>query len=371
MIVQSLNISNYRNIEAIEFQPSPGVNVIFGENAQGKTNLLEAIWLFTGLRSFRGSKERELRRFDTEAAKLSMAFHNDVRDMTADILITDKKTASLGGLPYGASTKLVGEFLAVIFAPQHLDLIKGGPAERRKFLNQALCQLKPNYAKALTQFNRAMQQRNQLLKDAIYHSELYDTLDVWDDRFCSFGSYVMSERMKYLDELRPFLEEFYGGISGGREQITVEYAAGAGEEAHTFSSEDPAGIKEELAELLKAHRREDAFAGFTTVGPHRDDLVVKLDGLSAKSFGSQGQQRSCALSLKMSEGFVIRALTGKQPVALLDDVMSELDAGRQDYILNHIEGWQVFLTCCEPSSILLSKQSENGKLFEVAGGKLI
>ena len=371
MIVQSLDISNYRNIESIEFQPSPGVNVIYGENAQGKTNLLEAIWLFTGLRSFRGSKERELRRFDTEAAKLSMAFHNDVRDMTADILITDKKTASLGGLPYGASTKLVGEFLAVIFAPQHLDLIKGGPAERRKFLNQALCQLKPNYAKALTQFNRAMQQRNQLLKDAIYHSELYDTLDVWDDRFCSFGSYVISERMKYLDELRPFLEEFYGGISGGREQITVEYAAGAGEEAHTFSSEDPAGIKEELAELLKAHRREDAFAGFTTVGPHRDDLVVKLDGLSVKSFGSQGQQRSCALSLKMSEGFVIRALTGKQPVALLDDVMSELDAGRQDYILNHIEGWQVFLTCCEPSSILLSKQSENGKLFEVAAGKLV
>ncbi|MBQ5579929.1 MAG: DNA replication and repair protein RecF, partial [Clostridia bacterium] len=192
MIVQSLNISNYRNIEAIEFQPSPGVNVIFGENAQGKTNLLEAIWLFTGLRSFRGSKERELRRFDAEAAKLSMAFHNDVRDMTADILITDKKTASLGGLPYGASTKLVGEFLAVIFAPQHLDLIKGGPAERRKFLNQALCQLKPNYAKALTQFNRAMQQRNQLLKDAIYHSELYDTLDVWDDRFCTFGAYVIS-----------------------------------------------------------------------------------------------------------------------------------------------------------------------------------
>ena len=138
-----------------------------------------------------------------------------------------------------------------------------------------------------------------------------------------------------------------------------------------FRSEDPAVIKEELAELLKVHRREDAFAGFTTVGPHRDDLVVKLDGLSAKSFGSQGQQRSCALSLKMSEGFVMRALTGKQPVALLDDVMSELDAGRQDYILNHIEGWQVFLTCCEPSSILLSKQSENGKIFEVAGGRLI
>ena len=372
MRVDSLSIQDYRNIESIEFVPSPGVNVIFGENAQGKTNLLEAIWLFTGLRSFRGSKERELRRFDTEAARLSMAFHNDVRDMTADILITEKKTASLGGLPYGPSTKLVGEFLAVIFAPQHLDLIKGGPAERRKFINQALCQLKPNYAKALTQFNRAMQQRNQLLKDALYHSELYDTLDVWDDRFCTFGAAVIAERMKYLEDLRPFLEEFYGGISGGREAISVDYAAGTGsDEAFAYSSDDPVVIKEELAQLLKVHRRDDTFAGFTTVGPHRDDLIVKLDGISAKSYGSQGQQRSCALSLKMAEGFVIRALTGKQPVALLDDVMSELDAGRQDYILNHIDGWQVFLTCCEPSAILLSKQSENGKLFEVAGGKLL
>lgn len=374
MIVQSLSIKDYRNIEAADFTPSPGVNVIYGENAQGKTNLLEALWLFTGLRSFRGSKERELRRFDTEAAKLSMAFHNDVRDMTADILITDKKTASVGGLPYGPSTKLVGEFLAVIFAPQHLDLIKGGPAERRKFLNQALCQLKPSYAKSLTQFNRAMQQRNQLLKDAVYHPELYDTLEVWDDRFCTFGAHVISERMKYLEDLKPFLEEFYGGISGGRETISVSYAAGTGSSdagPFRFSSADPAVIKEELGELLKAHRREDRFAGFTTVGPHRDDLLVTLDGISAKSFGSQGQQRSCALSLKMSEASVIRSLTGRQPVALLDDVMSELDAGRQDYILNHIDGWQVFLTCCEPSSILLSKQSDNGKLFEVSGGKLL
>lgn len=371
MRVDSLSIRDYRNIERIEFTPSPGVNVIFGENAQGKTNLLEAIWLFTGLRSFRGSKERELKRFETEGAKLSMAFHNDVRDMTADIVITDKKTASLGGLPYGPSTKLVGEFLAVIFAPQHLDLIKGGPAERRKFINQALCQLKPGYAKALTQFNRAMQQRNQLLKDAIYHSELYDTLDIWDDRFCTFGAQVISERMKYLDDLRPFLDEFYSGISGGRETISIDYSAGAGDTSHSFSSEDPAVIKEELQALLKAHRREDSFAGFTTVGPHRDDLVVKLDGISAKSFGSQGQQRSCALSLKMSEASVIGSLTGKQPVALLDDVMSELDAGRQDYILNHIDGWQVFITCCEPSSILLSKQSESGKLFEVSGGRLV
>lgn len=380
MTVNSLIIQNYRNIEEIQFSPSPGVNVIFGENAQGKTNLLESIWLFTGLRSFRGAKERELRRFDTEAAKLSMEFFNDVRDMTADILITEKKTASLGGLPYGASTKLVGEFLAVIFAPQHLDLIKGGPAERRKFLNQALCQLKPNYAKALTQFNRAMQQRNQLLKDALYHSELYDTLEIWDDRFATFGAYVISERLKYIEELRPFLEDFYEGISGGREKISVEYTLGgigaAGESSDMGVSPfggttDPAAIKSELLQLLKLHRREDSFAGFTTVGPHRDDLSLLLDGLSVKAFGSQGQQRSCALSLKMSEGFVIKALTGKQPVALLDDVMSELDAGRQDYILNHIEGWQVFITCCEPSSILLSKQSENGKLFEVSGGKLI
>ena len=299
-----------------------------------------------------------------------MAFYNDVRDMTADILITDKKTASLGGLPYGASTKLVGEFLAVIFAPQHLDLIKGGPAERRKFLNQALCQLKPNYAKALTQFNRAMQQRNQLLKDAIYHSELYDTLDVWDDRFCSFGSYVISERMKYLDELRPFLEEFYGGISGGREQITVEYAAGAGEEAHTFSSEDPAGIKEELAELLKAHRREDAFAGFTTVGPHRDDLLLELNGTDVRTYGSQGQQRTTALSLKLSEIALIERLRQEKPVLLLDDVFSELDEGRRSLLLSAIDGCQGLITCTHLSE-LGPGQDQPLQVFRAGNGKLI
>lgn len=371
MRVDSLEISNYRNIENIEFLPSPGVNVIFGENAQGKTNLLEALWLFTGLRSFRGAKERELRRFDTDAAKLSLSFYNDVRDMSAEILITEKKSASLGGLGFGPSTKLVGEFLAVIFAPQHLELVKGGPAERRKFLNQALCQLKPNYAKAFTQFNRAMQQRNQLLKDAVYHSELYDTLDIWDDRFCTFGAYLISERLKYLEELKPFLEEFYGGISGGREIISLDYAAGVGDNSYSFESTDPVQIKDELKVLLQEHRRDDTFAGFTTVGPHRDDLSIKLNGIPVKSFGSQGQQRSCALSLKMAEASVIRAMTGKQPVALLDDVMSELDSHRQDFILNHIDGWQVFITCCEPSSILLSRQSENGKLFEVSGGKLV
>lgn len=365
MKVNSLKIDQFRNIDHMEFYPVPGVNVIYGENAQGKTNLLESIWLFTGLRSFRGSKEKELVQFEKDRARLEMEFFDDIRDRQAIVEIAEKKKASIGGVSYDSCSKLCGEFLGIIFSPGHLSLVQGGPAERRKFINMALCQLRPNYANQLTQYNRILQQRNVLLKDVTYHSELLDTLDIWDDNLATLSASLIRARKQYLEELTPFLEEFYGGISGGREEISVLYSSGGVLEGTTQDQ-----LKQEMLELLKTSRKEDLLAGYTTVGPHRDDLDIRLNGIPVKSFGSQGQQRSCALSLKMSEASLIQKLTGKQPVALLDDVMSELDASRQDYILNHIEGWQVFITCCEPSSILLSKTNDSGNLFELKGGRL-
>ena len=365
MKVNSLTLDNFRNIEHLELEPVEGVNIIYGENAQGKSNLLEGIWLFTGLRSFRGSKEKELVRFGQDFAKLQLSFNDDLRDVDATIDIAEKKTATLGGVSYGSCSKLCGEFLGIIFSPGHLSLVQGGPSERRKFINMALCQLKPKYASNLTQFNKILQQRNVLLKDITYHTELYDTLEIWDENLAAYSAYLIDERRKYLEELTPFLEDFYGGISGGRERINIAYSSGL-----TLESTTPAELKEEVLLSLKQHRREDILSGVTGLGPHRDDLDIRLDGIPVKNFGSQGQQRSCALSLKMSEAAIIKKITGKQPVALLDDVMSELDSHRQDYILNHIEGWQVFITCCEPSSILLSRKAENGKMFEIQGGKL-
>lgn len=364
MKVKSLQIQNFRNIESMELKPDDGVNIIYGENAQGKTNLLEAIWMFTGMRSFRSAREKELIRFGQDHAKLVLEFDNDVREQSAEIDIGEKKKLILGGVKKKSHTAMIGEFLGIIFSPGHLELIQGGPGERRKFMDQAICQLKPNYARRLLEFHKILQQRNVLLKDLKYHSELLDTLDVWDETFASLSAYLIRERLKYLGLLNPHLKDFYYGISGGKEEIGAVYKTSFPVEGSNASA-----WKDPIMNSLKLHRADDITAGYTTVGPHRDDLEITLNGISVKSFGSQGQQRSCALSLKMAEAAVIREITGKQPVVLLDDVMSELDNSRQDYILNHIDGWQVFLTCCEPSDILRSK-SETGKMIEIEGGKL-
>lgn len=364
MRVKTLEIQNFRNIESMRLEPDEGVNIIYGENAQGKTNLLEAIWMFTGMRSFRSAKEKDFIRFSQDKAKLVMDYDNDVRDQTAELDIAEKKILTLGGVKKSSPSAMIGEFLGIIFSPGHLELVQGGPSERRRFLNQALCQLKPNYARRLQEFQKILQERNVLLKDLKYHMELLDTLDIWDERFASFSAFLIRERLQYIELLKPHLKEFYSGISGGKEDIDIVY--------HTdfpITGSDASAWKAPFLNCLQLHREEDMMTGYTTVGPHRDDMEITLNGISVKSFGSQGQQRSCALSLKMAEAAVIRQITGKQPVMLLDDVMSELDNSRQDYILNHIDGWQVFLTCCEPSEILRTK-SETGKFIEIQGGKI-
>ena len=365
MRVTALQLRNFRNISKMEFEPVDGVNIIYGENAQGKTNLLEGIWLFTGMRSFRSTKEKDYIQFGQSGAGLQMKFNNDVREQNASIEIGEKKKVLLGGVKQDSTASLVGEFLGTIFSPGHLELVQGSPGERRKFLNQAISELKPNYASRLTQFHRVLHQRNILLKDLRFHPELADTLAVWDESFASLSAFLIRERRNYLEQLKPHLKEFYSGISGGREEIDISYQSTLPAEG-----EDAALWREPILNQLSKSCNDDITVGYTTVGPHRDDLHITLNGMPVKEFGSQGQQRSCALSLKMAEAIVIREITGKQPVVLLDDVMSELDSGRQDYILNHIDGWQVFLTCCEPSGILLSRQSQNGRMFEIKEGRL-
>ncbi|MCR4746976.1 MAG: DNA replication/repair protein RecF [Clostridiales bacterium] len=367
MKINSLELENFRNIENMRIEPCDTVNIIYGENAQGKTNLLEALWLFTGCKSFRGSKDKEFIFFDKnlsskDYARLSMTFSDGKREHEAEIILNEKKKAVLDGVEHNSTNAFFGEFLGIIFAPAHLSLVKGGPAERRRFLNMALCQLRPKYENVLTDYNKILEQRNALLKDIPHHSELLDTLDIWDETLAGYSAVIMTQRLRYLEEINPFLNEIYSGISGGKEEISLRY-----ETAFPFSSKDVEDLRLEVRDALREARREDMKQGVTTVGPHRDDLLISLDGLPVKSFGSQGQQRSCALSLKLAEAAVIKKITGKQPVAFLDDVMSELDSGRQDYILNHIDGWQVFITCCDPSSILKSK---TGKVFEIKGGSL-
>ncbi len=365
MNVNSVSLNNFRNIEMMNFTPSDGVNVIYGENAQGKTNILEGIWLFTGCKSFRGSKDSELIKFGESFAKASIAFSDNSREKKAEIIVSDKKTAKLNGVELKSTSELIGSFYAVVFSPAHLSLIKDGPSERRKFLDIALCQLKPSYVSYFKNYRRALIQRNAILKDLQFSSELYNVLDSWDDQLARYAAAVIKERISYIDLLSEYCGSIYSGISENRESFSVKYSS-SGEYLSDMTVHD---IYLSVFEKIKEKRKEDISFKSTSIGPHRDDLSILINGKSARAFGSQGQQRSGALSLKLGEAEIIKKITGETPVALLDDVMSELDEKRQDYILNHIDGRQVFLTCCDPSQVMRlcggkSFFTENGNLKE-------
>ena len=363
MTVNSVKIKNFRNIADLSFTADNGVNVIYGENAQGKTNILESIWLFTGCKSFRGAKDNELIKFGENFSKINLEFSDNLREKNSEIIIADKKkNASLNGVSLRSTAELIGSFYAVIFSPVHLSLIKDGPSARRKFLDTALCQLKPSYAEHLAGYKRALVQRNALLKDLHLNSELYDMLDTWDDQLARYSACVIKERLQYIDLLSDYSKNIYSGISENKEEFSVFYSKNISKD---YSVKD---IYLSEIENLKNSRKEDIFSKTTTVGPHRDDLEILINNVSARSFGSQGQQRSCALALKLGESEIIKKVTGETPVALLDDVMSELDEKRQDYVLNHINDRQVFLTCCDPSQVL---RLCGGKSFLIKGGEII
>ena len=357
MTVNRIEYKNFRTIEALTLEPAEGVNVIYGENAQGKTNLLEGIWLFSGLKSFRGAKDAELVRFGCGFGRLKMAFTAGGREQKADITVETRRKARLNGVELPSCTGLIGACSAVVFSPTFLNIVKNGPEERRRFLDAALCQVKPGYAPLLAEYNRLVRQRNSLLKDVQFEPALLDMLDVIDERMAQAGESLIKEREAYIEMLVPAAKTIHDGFSGGREEMSVCYVR-----------KDDSGENRPLSDILKTNRRNDILNRTTSAGPHRDDIDIRINGISARNFGSQGQQRSCAVSLKLGEAAVMRDVTGGQPAVLLDDVMSELDSGRQDYILNHIKGWQVFITCCEPSTVL---RMCSGKTFHIEQGKLI
>lgn len=356
MKINELFIRDFRNIERMSLQADDGINVIYGENAQGKTNIIEAMWLFSGLKSFRGAKDSETVKFGSQFAVLKMNYRNSVREMNSEIIIMDRRQAKLNGIDLSSPTGLIGKFSAVVFAPSFLSIIKDGPGERRKFVDAALCQLKPGYASVLSDYNRVLKQRNALLKDLKFDSALVDMLSLTDVKLGEIGDMIVGMRKHYLDSLRPVVSEIYTGLSSGREEISFNYIQkGSGGEIRPLNC------------LLHEKRKEDIFNKTSTVGPHRDDIEICINGISARAFGSQGQQRSCALALKLGESGVMEKVTGEQPVILLDDVMSELDYLRQDYILNRIRDRQVFITCCEPSKVL---ETFSGRTVNITQGRI-
>ncbi|MCH3973152.1 MAG: DNA replication/repair protein RecF [Oscillospiraceae bacterium] len=353
MRLLSLFCRGYRNLEETQFTPQPGVNVLWGQNAQGKTNLLEALWIFTGGRSFRGAKDSELPCRGQSSAQLKLTYYSEEREQSAEIRIGGgRRQAFLNGIALRSPGELVGHVYAVIFSPEHLSLVRGGPANRRSFLDAALCQIKPGYARLLSRYHRALSQRNSLLKDIPRHWELADTLPVWDSRLVQDGEKIVFQRKSYLERLSVFADSVYAGLSHGKEKLQLSYAASA----------------ENLAEALQKDQKKDIRQGFTGAGPHRDDIEILLDGSPARAYASQGQKRSIVLALKLAEARILEECTGEKPAVLLDDVLSELDSTRQDYLLNHLTECQVFITCCEPAQAQVLR---GGGLFQVQEGRIV
>lgn len=362
MKINSIEIENFRNIEKLKLE-FDNINIIYGENAQGKTNLIEAIYLFTGSKSFRGMKDKDLIKFGQKFSKLKIQFENKNRNQFAQIDIKNKRNVSLNGVNKKSASQLSEELKAVIFSPVHLSMVKDGPLERRKFIDTALFQIKFNYKNVLKEYNHCLSQRNMLLKDISKNSSLTDLLYIWDKNLAKCGAKIIYQRKKYIDTLLPYAKEIFDGLSSGKEEIDLILKG-----SFDYKNLTPEEIERSLIFALEKNRATDIYNKITTVGPHRDDMEILINGKSARAFGSQGQQRSCVLALKLAEASLLKEMTEDEPLALLDDVMSELDISRQDYILNHIKDWQVFITCCDANTVLRLKK---GKTFHMKNGGLI
>lgn len=364
MKVLKLKFENFRNLSNSEIVPCDKVNVIYGDNAQGKTNLLEAIWLFCGGHSFRGAKENELIKFDDSFFKLTMDFYSQQREQNAEIIFSqNKKKIKINKVEKNSSSYLTEVFSCVVFSPENMTLIKRGPSLRRKFLDGAICQHKIRYGAALAKYNQIINQRNALLKDIYKHKELKDTLPIWDDSLIVTGAIILKERLEYIKSLKIYAQKYHNDISQGSENLDIEYISNC-----DVKEEDSIEIiTEKLRNAYQKSRREDYHTGYTNIGPHRDDMDIKINGISAKTFGSQGQQRSAVLSLKLAQAQMLCDKNDEKPIILLDDVLSELDTKRQDFLLNKVEDYQVFVTCCEESN---KEQLKNGKVFYINSGEV-
>ena len=353
MKIEKLSLKNFKNIEFLEIFPDEKMNVICGENAQGKTNIIESLWLFSGAKSFKGTKDSDFIKFSKKNSQIECDFEFSKVKNNAKILFSQKKEAYFNDKKLPSVSNLAGNFNAIVFSPTDLSLIKDGPAARRKFLDTAIGGIYPNYIEILRNYLRAVTQRNEIIKNYKYDTSLCVLLDVFEKEIADSGRKIIKYRKEYLKLLFKYIPEIYFGLSNGKEKIMSVYVANS---------------CDNIEEQLKESRNKDSYLGATSVGPHRDDIKFTLNDVDLRNFGSQGQQRSVALALKFATSGVIKEISGEYPICLLDDVMSELDVSRQNYILNHIEGWQSFITCCDPSNV---KNLNKGKIINIKNGSVI
>lgn len=357
MYIESLELKNYRNYEYLCIEFDSGINILYGDNAQGKTNVLEAAYLCGTTKSHRGSKDKEMIRFDQEESHIRMMVNKDGVSHKIDMHLKKHKSKGIAidGIPIKKASQLFGIINMVFFSPEDLNIIKNGPSERRRFLDLELCQLYRIYLQDLTDYNKVLNQRNKLLKDMGYSPGLEDTLDIWDMQVCKYGRKIILLRKQFIRELNEIIAGIHSNLTGGKEKIVLEY--------------EPNVEEREFEERLSQARERDMKLKMTSVGPHRDDFCVRVNGIDIRKYGSQGQQRTAALSLKLSEIQLVRNLIKDHPVLLLDDVLSELDSNRQNYLLQSIQNIQTMITCTGLDEFIQNQFSIN-KVFQVIDGKI-
>ena len=367
MIVRRIDLEQFRNYCRFEGEFSPKVNVIWGENAQGKTNLLEAVAYLSTASSHRARYDRELIRMGEDHALVRAEVFSRDRDFILEARLGRgvRRQLYANGVRLKTAGELAGVLNTVLFCPEDLYLIREGAAVRRRFLDTCICQLRPRYAQALAEYRRLYEHKTRILRDWEDHPSLLDTLEEFNLRMAQTGALVIHYRAHFIKRLREVTPPIHRDFSGGREALGLEY--------QTVSTvTDPLApareILEGLLEHQKTHRKAELEARQCLSGPHKDDLTVTLDGMSAKTFASQGQTRTAALSLKLSSREIFFQDTGEWPVLLLDDVLSELDEKRQEFVLNRINGGQVFITCCQEMG--LDRLGE-GRTFHIQGGALV
>ncbi len=343
MLLEKIRARSFRNIENEEIVFSPGVNLLYGNNAEGKTNLLEAIYYFARGKSFRGVSDRELCSFGADFFEIEASFSSSGRRQSLLYRYTGKeKIKKRNGAPSDRAQDMIGHFRAVLFHPEHLLLVKGSPQLRRDFLNIAISQIDPVYIRYYTEYKKLLEERNSLLK--FLQRGMFvekEELEVYSLRLAASAAKIAGARKKYVRLLSPTAEEMMKEISSGREQLSLSY------ESETKAEEEEEGIRREYERLLLSDVSREVSVGYTLFGPHHDDIDIRLSGHTAKEFASQGQQRSVTLALKVAEGEISSRLTGEYPIFLFDDVMSELDEGRRRFILSSLDKRQIVITACD------------------------
>lgn len=355
MIIKRLELKDYRNYESLDLSFDKGTNILYGDNAQGKTNILEAIYVAATTKSHKGSKDREIINFDEEEAHIRTYLEKESVETRVDMHLRKSKSKGIAidGQKIKKAADLLGLCNVVFFSPEDLSIIKNGPSERRRFVDMELCQLDSFYLYNLNHYNKIVNQRNKLLKDMYMNPELKDTLAIWDSQLVSFGSKIIERRKLFADQLNEIIYDIHKKLSGGKEDISISY--------------EPDVSIEDFEKKLRFNQDRDIKLKQTSVGPHRDDFAFLNGDIDIRRFGSQGQQRTAALSLKLSEIELVKRISKDTPILLLDDVLSELDSNRQNYLLNSIGDIQTIITCTGLEEFV-NNRFEINKIYKVTNG---